>query len=95
MKITFDPRARDDLDRIFAWIAKDNPKAARDMMARIEARIRLLAVSGFGQMGRRGLLKGTRELVEPPYIIVYELRESAGEIVVLAIMHGAQDRRPT
>jgi toxin ParE1/3/4 len=95
MKITFDPRARDDLDRIFAWIAKDNPKAARDMMARIEARIRLLAVSGFGQMGRRGLLKGTRELVEPPYIIVYELRESAGEIVVLAIMHGAQDRRRT
>jgi toxin ParE1/3/4 len=95
MKITFDPRARDDLDRISAWIAKDNPKAARDMMARIEARIRLLAVSGFGQMGRRGLLKGTRELVEPPYIIVYELRESAGEIVVLAIMHGAQDRRPT
>jgi len=65
------------------------------MMARIEARIRLLAVSGFGQMGRRGLLKGTRELVEPPYMIVYELRESAGEIVVLAIMHGAQDRRPT
>ena len=95
MKITFDPRARDDLDRIFAWIAKDNPKAARDMMARIEARIRLLAVSGSGQMGRRGLLKGTRELVEPPYIIVYELRESAGEIVVLAIMHGAQDRRRT
>jgi toxin ParE1/3/4 len=95
MKITFDPRARDDLDRIFAWIAKDSPKAARDMMARIEARVRLLAVSGFGQMGRRGLVQGTRELVEPPYIIVYELRESAGEIVVLAIVHGARDRGPT
>jgi toxin ParE1/3/4 len=95
MKITFDPRARDDLDRIFAWIAKDSPKAARDMMARIEARVRLLAVSGFGQMGRRGLVQGTRELVEPPYIIVYELRESAGEIVVLAIVHGARGRGPT
>lgn len=95
MKITFDPRARDDLDRIFAWIAKDSPKAARDMMARIEARIRLLAVSGFAQMGRRGLVAGTRELVEPPYIVVYEVRESRREIVVLAVIHGAQDRRPT
>ena len=95
MKITFDPRAQDDLKRIFAWIAKDSPKAARDMMARIEARIRLLAVSGFAQMGRRGLVSGTRELVEPPYIVVYEVRESRREIVVLAITHGAQDRRPT
>jgi plasmid stabilization system protein ParE len=45
-------------------------------------------------MGRPGLDPGTHELVEYPYIIVYEVREQGGEIVVLAIVHGAQDRKP-
>ena len=43
-------------------------------------------------MGRPGLVEGTRELVEPPYIIVYMVDEPADEIVVLAIVHGARDR---
>jgi plasmid stabilization system protein ParE len=38
MKITFEPAARDDLERILAWIAKDNPRAAHEMIARIDAR---------------------------------------------------------
>ena len=29
MKVSFDPRARDELDAIFDWIAKDNPRAAQ------------------------------------------------------------------
>jgi toxin ParE1/3/4 len=43
-------------------------------------------------MGRPGLDPGTRELVEPPYIIVYEVHEARGEIEVLYIVHGAQNR---
>jgi plasmid stabilization system protein ParE len=39
------------------------------------------------------LIEGTRELVEPPYIIVYEVHEAAGEIDVLAVVHGARDRK--
>jgi plasmid stabilization system protein ParE len=31
MKVTFEPAASDDLDCIFAWIAKDNPRAALNM----------------------------------------------------------------
>ena len=94
MRVLFDPRARDDLERLFAWIVDDSPKAARDMMARIETRVRLLAVPGFAQMGRPGLVEGTRELVEPPYILVYQVRELDEEIVIVAVVHGAQDRRP-
>ena len=45
-------------------------------------------------MGRLGLNPGTRELIEKPYIIVYEVHEDRGEIVVLAIVHGAQKRKP-
>jgi toxin ParE1/3/4 len=41
-------------------------------------------------MGRPGLIEGTRELVEPPYIIVYTVFEAAGEIVVISVVHGAQ-----
>ena len=36
---------------------------------------------------------GTYELIERPYIIVYEVREQRSEIAVLAIFHGARDRR--
>jgi toxin ParE1/3/4 len=45
-------------------------------------------------MGRPGLVEGTRELVEHPYIVVYEVREIEREIVVVAVLHGAQDRHP-
>ena len=39
MKVTFEPAASDELDRIFAWIAKDNPRAALNMIARIEDKV--------------------------------------------------------
>jgi len=35
MKVIFDDEALDDLQRIFAWIAKDNRRAAEDLVARI------------------------------------------------------------
>ena len=92
MKITFDPAANADLDRIFAWISKDNQRAAYAMIARIEARVGLLATPGLAYMGRAGRDEGTHELVEAPYIIVYEVHEQNGEIVVLSVVHGAQDR---
>ena len=94
MKVRFDLAARDELDDIFAWISKDNESAAYNMIARIKARVELLATSGFSRMGRPGLDEGTHELVEPPYIIVYEVFESRSEIVIWAIVHGAKPRKP-
>jgi len=43
-------------------------------------------------MGRPGLVEGTRELLEWPYIIVYRVDEVREEIVVVSVAHGAQDR---
>jgi plasmid stabilization system protein ParE len=94
MRITFDPGASADLDDIFTWIAKQNEAAARAMIARIEAKIALLSTPGLEHMGRPGLDAGTRELIEYPYIIVYEVFESQAEIIVWSIVHGAQDREP-
>jgi toxin ParE1/3/4 len=92
MRATFDPAASDELDRIFAWIANDNPRAAFAMIARIREKVMRLETPELTNMGRPGLVEGTRELLEWPYIIVYEVNEKRDEIVVLSIVHGAQDR---
>jgi len=92
MRVTFDPAASDELDRIFAWIANDNPRAAFEIISRIEAKVMRLEVPELTNMGRAGLVDGTRELLEWPYIIVYQVYEERDEIVVLSVVHGAQDR---
>jgi toxin ParE1/3/4 len=92
MRVAFDPAASDELDRIFGWIAKDSPRAAYDLIARIEAKVMRLETPELAHMGRPGLVEGTRELIEWPYIIVYKVYEEQQEIVVLSVVHGAQDR---
>lgn len=74
----------------FAWLNKENPQAALAVLAKIEAKLRRLEKPELTHMGRPGLVEGTRELIEYPYIIVYTVRDDLGEIVVVAIMHGAQ-----
>ena len=93
MKVVVHERAALDIDDIFNWISQDNPRAATNMVERIRLRIERLAFSGLSHIGRPGLLDGTRELIEPPYIIVYEVDEAADQITVLSVMHGARDRQ--
>ena len=92
MKIILRENADEDLEAIFAWIANDNPRAAADIIRRIRDRIGRLATPGLEHMGRLGLDPGTRELIEPPYIIVYEVNEAREEIEILYIVHGARNR---
>jgi plasmid stabilization system protein ParE len=96
MKILIQPEADADLDAIYEWIAKDNPRAAVEMIRRIRAKLDLLATTGFAEIGRPGRDAGTRELVVAPYIIVYEFHTKkemrSWEIVVLGIFHGATNR---
>ena len=93
MKIVVHESAARDLDGIFDWISKDSPGAAAELVRRIQLRINRLAVAGLPHMGRPGLVEGTRELLETPYIIVYSVDEAAGAIEVIAIVHGARDRQ--
>jgi toxin ParE1/3/4 len=92
MKVVVRDAAAADLEAIFYWIARDNPRAAAAMVERIRGRINRLVFPGLSHIGRPGLVPGTRELVEPPYIIVYEVNEAADEIDVLAVIHGARNR---
>ncbi len=92
MKIIIRESAEDDLDRIFTWIAKDNRRAAADLVSRIRDRINRLELDPLAHMGRPGFVEGTRELVQYPYIIVYKVFDERREVLVLSIVHGAQDR---
>jgi toxin ParE1/3/4 len=92
MKVSFEPAARDDLDRIFDWIANQSPRAATELIARIEAKVMWLENRELTHMGRPGLVHCTRELLEWPYIIVYRVDEIRQEVVVVSVAHGAQHR---
>jgi len=92
MRLVLEEDALSDLQDIFNWIAKDNPAAAQRLVNRIFRKLELLLTPGFARMGRLGLDPGTYELIERPYIIVYEVREQHDEIVVLAVFHGARNR---
>ena len=69
-------------------IREDNPEAAHSMAQAILHRVAEFRLFRPRQTWGR---KGTRELVSPPYVIVYRLHEDVAEI--LRIWHGAQDWR--
>ncbi len=92
MRVLVHSSAESDLDRIADWIAKDNPRAAARMVSKLYERISFLETDELAHMGRPGLVEGTRELVESPYIIVYRVDEERKELVVLSIVHGARKR---
>jgi toxin ParE1/3/4 len=80
MRVVVRAKAADDLDEIYAWIAKENPSAAVLTVRRLRARFEQLSTPGLERMGRRGLIRDTLELVEPPYIIIYRVDEARGQV---------------
>jgi addiction module RelE/StbE family toxin len=92
MRIVFDRAALEDLQQIFDWISQDSPRAAERLVSRIFEKVERLSAPELCHMGRLGLVRGTRELLEGPYIIVYEVQEDKSEIVVTSVVHGARDR---
>ena len=87
--IRWTPEASDQLEAPAKHIQQDNPTAARNIAQAVIDRIEQLAT--FPGIGRPGEVKGTRELVSPPYVVVYRYTEEIVEI--LYIWHGAQDWR--
>lgn len=92
MKLLFDDRALTDLEDIYHWIAKDSAVAAKSVIHRVFASVEHLAV--FPQMGHIGRDPGTYEWVIPrlPYIAIYEIHRDRDEVVVIAVVHGAEAR---
>ena len=90
MKVLFSRSAQADITAIFEYIARDNPIAARHVVAAIERSTNLL--SQYPYSGRMGAVENTRELVIPrlPYVVVYQIAAEAVEVI--AVFHAAQNR---
>lgn len=92
MKVVTRDRAARELEAIHAYIARDNPRAADRVIRSLRERIRRMADIDFPEMGRQGRLPGTRELVHPPYIIVYYVERATNRLTILSVRHGARRR---
>ena len=94
-RVVWSAHAIDDLDGIVAYLAEQNPGAARRIVDRIERAGTRLGELATGRPGRVG---GTYEKVVPglPYILAYALQslpDSTELIVILRAIHGARDWR--
>ncbi len=90
MRIVWTNRYLLELARIGDYIATRNPRAAARIVNDIHAKThRLLSDNPF--IGRRGEIKGTRELVIPgtPYIVAYRVEDT--QIEILFVQHGARE----
>jgi len=89
MNILWSPEAIEDLNSIRAYIADDNPTAARGIVIQIVQHIQRLLPEN-PQMGRPGRVPGTRELVIPktPFIVPYRLESDV--IQILRVYHEAR-----
>jgi len=88
MKILWLREALRNLDREAAYIAEDDPEAARRIVGRIREAVARLKFHA--NLGRSGRVPGTRELVVSgtPYIIPYRVRYQSVE--VLRVFHSAR-----
>jgi addiction module RelE/StbE family toxin len=88
MPIQWTQRARRQFLAIIDAVLEDNPAAAERVYDAIMNSISRLGT--FAEMGRRGRVPGTRELVivSQPYIVAYRVRGQT--IDFLAVLHGAQ-----
>ena len=89
MNILWAPEAIEDLTALRAYIADDDPAAARGVVLHIMHNIEQLLPNN-PQMGRPGRVLGTRELVIPktPFIVPYRLQRNV--IQILRVYHGAR-----
>jgi plasmid stabilization system protein ParE len=94
MTVRFTLEALDHIAGIAFYLETRSPLAAARIVARIFREAERLGE--FPHLGHAGTVPGTREWIVSglPYIIVHEIGVT-GEVTVLAVFHGAQERRDT
>jgi toxin ParE1/3/4 len=95
MRVIIREAAYADLDRIYSWIAKDNPHAAQSVVDRILDSAELLGRNPY--IGHVGRAPNTYEWVarNTPYIVVYTVDEAEDFLVVIAVFTARKIDRPT
>jgi toxin ParE1/3/4 len=92
MKVRYTIDALLHIAAIHAYVNERNPVAAARIVARIRTAAERLGERPY--IGHEGAAAGTREWVVTglPYVIVHEPNETADELVILGVYHGAQLR---
>ena len=89
MKVHWTDRAKGRLWKIYDHIAKDNPTAAREQIARLLIRSRTLGhLPRVGRQVPEYQLVDLRELLERPYRIIYFIYPD--QIDVISVIHYRQ-----
>ncbi len=88
MRLFWAPGAIEDLRHLRAYIARDNPRAATEIAAKVLDSVERLP--SFPASGRPGRVPNTRELVVPgtPLVMPYTVTDRGVEII--AVLHGAR-----
>jgi toxin ParE1/3/4 len=89
VRVVWSAESVEDLAALRAFIAADNPTAAKKMIRRIAETVETLLAQN-PEIGRRGRAPRTRELViaRTPFVVGYRVRNETIEI--LRVLHGAQ-----
>lgn len=94
MKIVWRPMAEADRENIFDYIAQDNPRAALELDEDFKARVEIAARNP--KLYKAGRVRGTREIVvRPDYVIVFGMEDESSTVIVLRVLHAAQQWPPT
>lgn len=94
MKFTLSPAAAADIERLQSFLMNFGPSAADRAVVALDNAVRSLEI--FPERGRPSGVPRVRELIVPfgrsSYILRYAYIPAAGEIVVLRIWHGREQR---
>ena len=92
-KVIIAPRAISDLRDIVLYISPDRPEAAMRLGYALVEKTKILAVfPRSGGIVREFSDPNIRQLVLPPYRIIYRIDDAAGIVGVARYWHGAQSR---
>lgn len=88
MQIVWLTTALNNIDAIAAYIAQENPQAAKQVVATIFEQVNALSLHP--ALGRPGRVLGTRELViiNTHYLVPYRIKND--KVEVLRVFHASQ-----
>jgi len=88
MKVIWFKRAIWDLRSVQAYIAQENPRAARQTVIKIKKKVSLLSEQP--GIGRPGRVPNTKELIidHTPFILPYRVRDN--KIEILRVLHASR-----
>ena len=88
MRLRWTPLAAGQLESAHEYVARENPSVADDTVERILSAVEVL--ERYPQIGRKGRVTRTRELVVTgtPFLVTYRVK--ADQIEILSVLHGAR-----